>query len=277
MWPEDGAAALAIEYEPYDPVPDAQAAVAAGAALLHDQVAGNVAADFTVRVGDADAVFRTAEVVTRERYYVQRYTGMPLETRGVAADYDLGTGGSRLDLHAVAAYCPRRPARRARARRAPDPRDRSRRGRRLRREAGDLRRGGPGPPAGDAPGLAREVDRDPARARDHAAAHAREQWHDIELAARRDGTILAMRAELLADMGAYTRSLGVLCPSITAASLPGPYRIKHYTCRVRAALTCKAPGRVSRGRPARGGLRHRARGRTIWRVSSAWTRPSSAA
>src|SRR5256885_6579054 len=57
---EDGAAALAIEYEPYDPVPDAQAAVAAGAALLHDQVPGNVAADFTLRAGVADEGFRTA-------------------------------------------------------------------------------------------------------------------------------------------------------------------------------------------------------------------------
>src|SRR5438128_11859990 len=79
------------------------------------------------------------------------------------------------------------------------------------------------------------------------AAHAREQWHDVELAARRDGTILALRAVILADVGAYTRSLGVLCPSITAASLPGAYRIRDYTCRVRAALTCKAPAGAYRG------------------------------
>src|SRR5262249_62179491 len=77
-------------------------------------------------------------------------------------------------------------------------------------------------------------------------AHAREQWHDVELAARRDGTILAMRVELLADMGAYTRSLGVLCPSIAAAILPGPYRFKNYTCRVRVALTSKAPAGAHR-------------------------------
>ena len=244
---EDGAAALAIEYEPYDPVPDAQAAVAAGATLLHDQVAGNVAADFTVRVGDADAVFRTAEVVTRERYYVQRYTGMPLETRGVAADYDLGTGRLTVwtstqwphtvrdvlrDVLGLAEH-------------------------RIRVIAPDV---------GGGFGVKQEIYAEevlvPLLAmrlgspvkwietrREHVttAAHAREQWHDIELAARRDGTILAMRAELLADMGAYTRSLGVLCPSITAASLPGPYRIKHYTCRVRAALTCKAPAAAYRG------------------------------
>src|SRR5262249_45340438 len=74
-----------------------------------------------------------------------------------------------------------------------------------------------------------------------STAHAREQWHEVELAARRDGTILGMRAQVLSDLGAYARSLGVLCPSITAAALPGPYRIKHYACRVRVALTTKAP------------------------------------
>src|SRR5262249_48095934 len=78
-------------------------------------------------------------------------------------------------------------------------------------------------------------------------AHAREQWHDVELAARHDGTILGMRAEVLADTGAYTRGLGVLCPSITAGRLTGPYRIRHYACQVRVALTSKAPAGVYRG------------------------------
>src|SRR5439155_939898 len=82
---EDTADAVKIEYEPLQPVPDARAAIATGAALLHEGLGDNIAADFTVRVGDADAAFRKADVVTRETYYVHRYTGMPLETRGVAA------------------------------------------------------------------------------------------------------------------------------------------------------------------------------------------------
>src|SRR5438093_218897 len=53
--------------------------------------------------------------------------------------------------------------------------------------------------------------------------------------------------DALAYVGSYARGLGVLCPSITAASLPGPYRIRDYTCRVRAALTCKAPAAAYRG------------------------------
>src|SRR5205807_336199 len=59
--------------------------------------------------------------------------------------------------------------------------------------------------------------------------------------------ILGMRAEVLADLGAYARSLGVLCPSITAASLPGPYRFRNYACHVRVALTSKAPAAAYRG------------------------------
>src|SRR5262245_55487609 len=66
----DGAALVTIDYEPLDAVPDARAALAEGAAVLHERLGDNVAADFTVRVGDADALFRSADVVTRGRYRV---------------------------------------------------------------------------------------------------------------------------------------------------------------------------------------------------------------
>src|SRR5260370_25529248 len=79
------------------------------------------------------------------------------------------------------------------------------------------------------------------------AVHASEQWHDMRLAVRKDGTILAMRGDVLSDQGAYTRSLGLLCRSLTAAGLPGPYRFHTYQCRVRVALTNKAPAAAYRG------------------------------
>ncbi len=244
---EDGAEAVKVEYDPLQPVRDAPAAVASGAVLLHDDLAGNLAADFTVRVGDADAAFRTADVTTRETYYVHRYTGMPLETRGVAADYDAGTGQLTLWSSTQWPHTLRDGLRDVL--RLPEHR--------IRVVAPDV---------GGGFGVKQEIYpeevvlarlamllRGPVKwietRREHltTAAHAREQWHDVELAARRDGTILALRAEILADIGAYTRSLGVLCPSLTAASLPGAYRIRDYTCRVRAALTCKAPAGAYRG------------------------------
>jgi carbon-monoxide dehydrogenase large subunit len=244
---EDAAAAVRIEYDPLPVVLDARLAVAPDAPVLHDHLGDNLAADFTEQVGDADAAFRAAEVVTRGRYYVQRYSGVPLETRGVIAAHDPGTGDLtvwsstqwphtlrdvlrdvlRLDEHTIRVVAP---------------------------DVG----GGFGvkqeiyPEELVLPLLAMRLSR-PVKwvetRREHltTAAHAREQWHEIELAAKRDGTLLGMRAEILADMGAYSRSLGVLCPSITAASLPGPYRLRHYACRVRAALTCKAPAAAYRG------------------------------
>jgi aerobic carbon-monoxide dehydrogenase large subunit len=244
---EDGAASVKVEYEPLVAVPDAPAAVADGAALLHESLGDNVAADFTVGVGDADAAFRSAEIVTRGRYYVHRHTGMPLETRGVVAQYDAGAAHLTVWTTTQWPHTVRDALREVLGLTE----------HKVRVVAPDM---------GGAFGVKQEIYpeelvlamlamrfRRPVKwietRREHllGTAHAREQWHEVELAARRDGTILAMRAELLADMGAYTRSLGVLCPSISAAILPGPYRVKHYTCRVRAAITSKAPAGAYRG------------------------------
>jgi carbon-monoxide dehydrogenase large subunit len=244
---EDGAAAVAVEYEPLDPVPDAPRALAPGAPVLHAPLGDNLAAAFTVEVGDVDAAFRAAEVVTRGRYYVHRHTGMPLETRGVVAHWDAGAG--RLTLWSSTQW-------------PHTLRDVLRdvlglAGHRIRVIAPDVG-GGFGVKQEIYPeelllALLAQRLRVPVKwietRREHliATAHAREQWHDVELAARRDGTVLGMRAEVLADLGAYARSLGVLCPSITAGSLPGPYRVRNYACRVRVALTSKAPAAAYRG------------------------------
>src|SRR5215470_592194 len=244
---EDAAAAVTVEYEPLVAVPDASAAVADGAAVLHGPLGDNIAADFTVRVGDAEAAFRLAEVVSRGRYYVHRHTGMPLETRGVVARYDAGASHLTMWMTTQWPHTVRDVLRDLLG--LPEHK--------IRIVVPDM---------GGAFGVKQEIYpeelviallamrlRAPVRwietRREHllGTAHAREQWHDVELAARRDGTILAVRAELLADMGAYTRSLGVLCPSIAAAILPGPYRFKNYTCRVLAALTSKAPAGAYRG------------------------------
>jgi carbon-monoxide dehydrogenase large subunit len=238
---------VTVAYEPLAVVAGAEGALAPGAPVLHGHLGDNLLAEFSVEVGDADAAFRAAEVVTRGRYRVHRYTGMPMETRGVAAEGDPGTGGLILwsstqwphtlrdvlrDVLGLAGHQVRVIA----------------------------------PDVGGGFGVKQDVyPEELALAilalrlgtplvwvetrQEHltAAAHAREQWHDIELAARRDGTVVAMRADVVSDAGAYPRSLGVLCPSITAASLPGPYRFRHYRCRVRVALTCKAPAGAYRG------------------------------
>jgi carbon-monoxide dehydrogenase large subunit len=244
---EDGAASVRVDYELLDPVPDAERAVERDAPRLHEALSDNLAAEFTVEVGDADAAFSDAEVVTRGRYYVHRHTGMPLETRGVVARWDAGTGQLTLWSSTQWPHTLRDALRDVLG--LPEHKVRV-----------------IAPDVGGGFGVKQEIYpeelllallairlRAPVKwietRREHLlnTAHAREQWHDIELAAKRDGTILGMRAGVLADLGAYARSLGVLCPSITAGSLPGPYRFKNYVCTVRVALTSKAPAAAYRG------------------------------
>ncbi len=74
-----------------------------------------------------------------------------------------------------------------------------------------------------------------------ALNHSREQVHDIAVALRADGTVLALRDAFLLNTGAYVRTHGSVVPSLTAALLPGPYRWQAYSCTARQVLTNKTP------------------------------------
>ena len=87
-----------------------------------------------------------------------------------------------------------------------------------------------------------------------ASTHAREHIHTIELAARRDGTILGLKARIVVDSGAYspwpwTASMET---GIAAGNLPGPYKIRHYQFEALSVCTNKMPIGAYRGvaRPA---------------------------
>jgi hypothetical protein len=56
--------------------------------LLFEESGTNVAMQFTATLGDADAAFRDAPYVRRERFQTQRYTALPMEPRGVLAEWD---------------------------------------------------------------------------------------------------------------------------------------------------------------------------------------------
>lgn len=244
---QDAAELVEIAYEERPAVPDAEAAVAPGAPLLHAHLGDNLAGAFSVRVGDPDRVFARARRIVKGRFYVQRYTGMPLEGRGVAATWDEGL--ERLTVWSSTQWPHTLREALTVLLHLPEHR--------IHVVAPDVG-GGFGvkqeiyPEEVVVPLLAQRLAR-PVRwvetRREHlsTAVHAREQWHDVEVAVAEDGTILGMRAEILCDQGAYTRSLGILCPSLTAAGLPGPYRIRHYACNVRVALTNKAPAAAYRG------------------------------
>ena len=75
--------------------------------------------------------------------------------------------------------------------------------------------------------------------------HGRAQLHDVELGATRDGTIVGLRVDILADMGAYPTA--TYLPPTTQMMLSGVYRIPRIACRGRSVVTNTTPVAPYRG------------------------------
>ena len=75
-----------------------------------------------------------------------------------------------------------------------------------------------------------------------SANHSRQQTHHIRAAVNRDGRLLAIDAEYFHDQGGYMRTHAATVPDLTAAMLPGPYRVPAYRAAGHIRLTNKTPG-----------------------------------
>jgi carbon-monoxide dehydrogenase large subunit len=244
---EDALELIEVDCEPLRPVVDAGEALATDAPVLHPAVGRNQVALLETDIGDAGGAFAAADLVVEADFEVNRHAAVPLETRGLVARWDAASGrltvwgptkvphfnrsvlASLLDLEEAAI-------------------------RFLEPEVGGGF-GGRGefyPEDLLVPLLARRLCRAVAWQEDRlehlrACNHSRQQRHRAALALRADGTILGLRDELLCDMGAYVRTHGATVPSLTAAMLPGPYRVRDYRCKARCVLTNKTPTGTYRG------------------------------
>lgn len=77
-----------------------------------------------------------------------------------------------------------------------------------------------------------------------ATNHARDQHQRVRAAFRRDGTLLGLDIELLADLGAYNASTTVVRTALLSA---GPYRVPAHHVRALGVLTNKTPLGAYRG------------------------------
>jgi aerobic carbon-monoxide dehydrogenase large subunit len=243
---EDACDRVEVEYEPLPAVTDVMAAALPGAPRVYPTWPDNVALQFETGFGDAARVIAAADVVVRERFDVQRYVGMPLETRGVVAQWDfrdgsLTTWNSTQVVHFVqrglcaALGLPPHKVRVV----APDV-------------GGGFGTKANGYPEDLLVPLAALQCRRPVKwtedRREHmvGAAHARGQVHEIELAARRDGTLLAVRDRIWVDLGAYN-VWGIVLPYNTVAHLLGPHRVPHLAVECRGVVTTKMANAPYRG------------------------------
>ena len=246
---EDGADLIQVEYEPLEVVPDVEAALR-GDVIIHEEQGTNVAGGHHVKLGDVEGAFREAEYTRKEVLRVHRHTGNPMETRGLVASYDGGRNevtvwGMTKVPHfnrAVLSSLLELPEHRIHFI-EPDV------------GGGFGIRGEFYPEDFLVPYAAMKLGR-PVKwiedRREHlmAANHSREVRCELEIAARRDGTLLGMRALIHGDMGAHIRTHGGLVPASTAGVLPGPYRIPAYEAHIHCVMTNKmgvgtyrAPGR----------------------------------
>ena len=237
---EDALDAITVGIESLPAVVDRDAA-ASDRALLFEASSTNRAVRYSAALGDADAAFARAEYTRRERFRCHRLTGLPLETRGLIAEWNAAR--TRLTLFGATKvlYFNRRAL-------APMLG--------LAEDAIDMLEpdvgGGFGvrgefyPEDFLIPFAARRVGR-PVKwiedRREHLGAtnHSREVDCEIEIACRRDGTILGLRGHVYGDMGAYIRTNGGVVPAKAAQFLPGPYRIRDVTVTVDVLMTNKTP------------------------------------
>jgi CO/xanthine dehydrogenase Mo-binding subunit len=238
---EDAAEQIEVEYEPLEPLVDHRRAAGTEAPLLFPKADSNVAAAFTVETGDVDAAFAEADIVVERVIRCHRHAAVPLETRGLVAEFDPAC--DELTVWGVAKIP--HINRRILAKMLERPEERIR--------FIEVSVGGGFGARGEfypedflIPWCAIAYRRPVGWTEDReehlrTTNHSREQTHTIALAMRSDGTFLALRDELINDTGAYVRTHASVVPSMTAALLPGPYRWSAYRCSVSQVVTNKTP------------------------------------
>jgi carbon-monoxide dehydrogenase large subunit len=238
---EDALDHIAVQYEPLPCVTNALRAMEAGAPVLHPVIGTNVVEHFTMQKGDAAAAMAAAPVRIKETFALNRHSGVPLETRGLLADFDPGT-------RVLTAWGPSKVPhfnRQVLAKLLDYPEHLIHF---LEPDVG----GGFGVRGEFYPEdflipwaalrLARPIHWIEDR-REHLMAtnHSRQQHHEVEIGVERDGTMLALTDRITVDLGGYIRTHGVIVPELTAALLHGPYKIPNYHCDVFCVLTNKTP------------------------------------
>src|SRR5712692_8241169 len=245
----DALDAVTVDYERLPALPTAEAALAS-ATRLHEGWPDNAALVTRGAVGDAERALAGAHLVVRERLRHPRLSAVPIETRGVFAYRDRAAGALVVSSSTQSPYALRDVIAAALGLSVED----------VRVVVPDVGGGfGPKGPiypeeilvAAAAHRLGRPVKWVESRRENLASmGHDREQVHDARIGFSRDGTIVAVDATFLADVGAYPLQGDGLTAN-TVNHLPGPYRVPHYRNAGTSVVTTKAVNAAYRaaGRP----------------------------
>ena len=242
---EDALEAIEVDIEVLTAVADRDAA-RAGDIRLFDDVT-NVTATLTALKGDAAAALAAAPYVRRERFKVQRFTAVPMEPRGLLAQWDAAAGKLTVFGAAKIAF----PNRRILSALIGLPESA------IRMVENDV--GGGFGARGEfypedflIPFAARLTGRPVKWIEDRrenllACNHARDAEIELALACDCDGRFVALAGEAFCDFGAYVRTAGATPARNISQVLSGPYDIPNIHIEVSPVVTNKTPVGTYRG------------------------------
>ena len=244
---EDAASSIRVDYDPLPVAADLEGAARDGAPPAHSDMTDNINGRVTEAKGDVDAVMDRASHVFEWHFEMERSAAMPMETRAILAYYDefkrsllmydssqapTGVRGGLALLFGL------------------DPDN-------VHVVAPDIG-GGFGmkviqfyPEEVMVPWASRRLGMPVKWTEDRredfiGSNHERKQVHDVKVGVDDGGRILALETKFLNDAGAYC-SYGLIIPIITAAQLPGPYKLDNYRYEFRNVFTNKVPTSPYRG------------------------------
>jgi carbon-monoxide dehydrogenase large subunit len=238
---------IEVDYEALPVVSDPEKALQKDSPLTHPGLGSNLAFYWSVANGNLDAAFKEADRVIQQRMVHQRLIPMAIEPRGCVALWNRGDAsltlwtstqiphlirtllpgmigvpenkirivapevgggfGSKLNLYAEEALCSHLA----------------------------IRLGAP----------VKWIE----SRRENASAtiHGRDQIGEYEVAVKNDGTLLAIKARTIADIGAYNQLLTPAIPTLTGLMLTGCYKAKAMRMDVLGVYTHKMATDAYRG------------------------------
>jgi carbon-monoxide dehydrogenase large subunit len=237
---------IQVDYELLPSVVDPLGALAADAPIVHQALGTNLVLQTVNAGGDLDEAFALADHIVRQRFQVQRIAPAPMEPRGVLADYQsqgdlLTVWDSTQHPHEMREHIAHLLGRSQDSVRviAPDV------------GGGFGEKGCMFPEEIAIPYLSillnRPIRWTEDRQENMVAFHGRGHTVDIEAAAKSDGTLLGIRVQIVADLGAYFLLSTPTVPVLTSHRLTGPYRTPAMSVEVKGVITNKPPTGAYRG------------------------------
>ena len=242
----DALEAIEVEYEPLDAVVDMEAALAPGSPLVHDEAGTNKCYVYNLG-GGYDDVKVKADVVVKRRFLNQRLIPAFMEPRAVVAapmgmsDEMTVWSSTQIPhvLRVLMALVTGIPENNLRII-APDVGGGFGGKLQLYREevlVTQLARK-----------LGRPVKWTETRSEDMVATHhGRDQIQDIEIAATKDGKILGLKVDLIANMGAYLQIITPGIPLLGMFMYPAIYKMDAYDFQCTGVFTNTTPTDAYRG------------------------------